>query len=119
MSKSTKACDVAVKHESRDLGDLAVYDLGLFGGAIEELDDVIVQEACDGLAETDLDEEEGDPEHQSGKRRFRQHPCLAFTAQGIRRSNEKSGGSKPQHGRGLEQGCDAIGRPHRIDGDIA
>ena len=75
-----EARDVAVENEGRQMGHLAVDDLRLLGGDVEQLHDVIVHEAHDRLVEAELDQEERDPDQEPDQRRLGEHARLGVAA---------------------------------------
>jgi hypothetical protein len=106
--------NVAVEHERRNLGHLTVFDLHFLGRKLEDLHDVVVDEAHDRLMKHDLEQEIRRTEQETGESGFRQHARLVAAAQGVRCGNQECAGREPKHGNCLDKCCGPLGRPQGI-----
>ena len=109
---------VAVEHERRNRGDLPVLDLHFLGRELEDLHDVVVDEAHDRLVEHDLEQEIRRPEQQTGESGLRQHARFVARAQGIGRGNQEGADCKPKHRGSLDKCCGPLGRSQGIDEQV-
>jgi hypothetical protein len=88
------------------------------GGDVEQLHEVIVDEAHDRLVKADLDQEEGRSEQETRERGLREHARAGTSAQGIGRGEQEHSNRKPKHGRRLGKARGPVGRPGRVDEEI-
>lgn len=112
------AGNVAVENERRNLGHLTVFDLHFLGRELEDLHDVVVDEAHDRLVKHDLEQEIRRTEQETGESELRRQARLVAAAQGVGCSNQEGADREPKHGNCLDKCCGPLGRPQGIDEEV-